>query len=260
MHDPGRSLVLAVSVCFNMVLLVMVCCIIRKRKTANSELFLAQVIIASGIDYYKRLDQMLQEIRLLRHDYKYHIEVIRELAKISGVKYIKRFLETVTDAYTQTEPPVYCENLVVSILLAHYAERYAKAGISFAVNAVLPAEIPQVDPEIEPLDTYELCIVLGNILENALEATVQVPPAQRQVRLFIQFKEDTLFIEATNTFDGRIMAPEKQRKTAKLPASRKGGAGGYGLTSVMAVCKRHCGEYMPHWTDQEYTVHILLNL
>jgi sensor histidine kinase regulating citrate/malate metabolism len=203
---------------------------------------------------------MLQEIRILRHDYKHQIEVIRELANISKVKYIQKYLESAMDAYDQTEPSVYCENLVVNVLLSSYSERYSKNNIAFSIEASLPAEIPQLDKSIEPLDTYEICIVLGNILENALEAVLLVPPEQRRVSLLMKLQDGRLFIEEKNSFDGRITLGDGRSKTATLPASRKGRSGGFGLQSVMAVCKRHCGEYIPKWTDNEYTVYILLNL
>jgi hypothetical protein len=65
-----------------------------------------------------------------------------------------------------------------------------------------------------------------------------------------------LFVEEKNTFDGRIIAGEGRA----VPQSRKGTGGGYGLRSVAAVCKRHAGEYLPEWTEKEYTIRLLLNL
>jgi hypothetical protein len=231
-----------------------------KKVKADYELHLAREIIASGIDYYKRLDRLLQEIRILRHDYKYQIGIIEELAKISKAKYIREFLSTTHTYYNQTEPVVYCENLVINALLANYAERFEKNNICFHVKAVLPAEIPHVDTQLNSLDNYEICIVLGNLLENSWEGTITVPEAQRRVSLYIHLMDGKLLIEEKNTFDGKIMADKEHFWHFNIPRSRKGMAGGYGLRSIMAVCNRHAGEYLPEWTDTEYTVHILLNL
>jgi hypothetical protein len=223
------------------------------------ELRLAKDIIASGADYYKRLDRILREIHILRHDYKYQMGVIDELAKISRARHIRDFLADARSYYSQTEPVVYCENLVISALLANYAERFEKNGVSFTVRAVLPVEIPHVDKG-SPLDNYEICIVLGNLLENAFEGTMRVPAARRRVSLDIRLVPGKLLIEEKNTFDGRIIAGEGQVSLFNIPRSRKGTGGGYGLRSVAAVCKRHSGDYLPEWTKNEYTIRLLLNL
>jgi sensor histidine kinase regulating citrate/malate metabolism len=145
----------------------------RKKAAGESyELRLAQEIIASGSDYYQRLDRILQEIRVLRHDYKYQLGVIDELAQISKARHIRDFLADARSRYNQTEPLIYCENLVVSALLAHYVKRLKKNSIPFSVRSVLPVEIPHVDKNLSPLTNYEVCIVLGNLLENAFETSM----------------------------------------------------------------------------------------
>ncbi|MDR0720913.1 MAG: GHKL domain-containing protein [Treponema sp.] len=224
------------------------------------ELRLAKEVIASGADYYKRLDRILREIRVLRHDYKYQIGVIDELAKISKARHIRDFLADARSYYSQTEPVVYCENFVVSALLANYAGRFEKNNISFKIRAVLPVEIPHVDKSLSPLDNYEICIVLGNLLENAFEGTMRVPAAQRRVSLEIRLASGKLLVEEKNTFDGRIISGDGQASSSNIPQSRKGTGGGYGLRSIAAVCKRHSGEYLPEWTGSEYTIRLLLNL
>ena len=227
-----------------------------EKTAAAYELYLVKEVIASGADYYKRMDSILQEIRILRHDYKYQIGVIDELAKISKARHILDFLAGARAYYNQTEPVVYCENLVINALLVNYAARFEKNGIPFQVRAALPAEIPRLDRTLSPLDNYDICIVLGNLLENAFEGTITVPVTRRRVSLEIRLMAEKLLIEMRNTFDGQIMADEGQL----VPPSRKGTGGGYGLRSVAAVCKRHGGEYLPQWTGSEYTVHLLLNL
>ncbi|MDR3122172.1 MAG: GHKL domain-containing protein [Treponema sp.] len=232
----------------------------KKAAGESYELHLARELIASGADYYKRLDRILQEIRVLRHDYKYQIGVIEELAKISRARHILDFLADARSYYNQTEPIVYCENPVVSALLAHYAERFEENSIAFAARAVFPSEIPRVDKSLSPLNSYEICVVLGNLLENAFEALMGVPAEQRRASLDISLSAGRLLlIEAKNTFDGTIMAGGGA-SSFSIPRSRKRTGGGHGLRSVVAVCKRHSGEYLPEWTESEYVIRLLLNL
>ena len=244
---------LGVIVCLVCLLAVCLSVIARqKKKNENDyELRIAKEIIASGVDYYKKLDQMLQEIRILRHDYKYQINVIEELAKISNAKYIHEFLETTRDWYNQTEPVVYCANPVINALLVNYMERFAKNDIPFQAQAVLPAGIKS---------NYEICIILGNLLENSLEGTMTVLPQERRVSLNIALAGGQLLIEVQNTFDGKLAWDKQTKSRIALPLSRKGAEGGYGLKSILAVCKRHGGEYLPRQNNNEYTARVLLNV
>jgi len=230
----------------------------KKRTVIDDELRLAKEIIASGVDYYKKLDRMLQDIRILRHDYKYQIGVIEELAKISNAKHINDFLESSKIRFLQTEPVVYCENMIVSALLANYTERFSANNTPFRVQAVLPAVLPKNSSRTgDVLDNYEICIVLGNLLENALEGTMTVPVQARCVNLFMRLVDIQLLIEVQNSFDGKLLFEDG--KTG-LPVTRKKKDGGYGLKSILAVCKRHGGEYLPQWTNKEYAVRILINV
>jgi hypothetical protein len=231
----------------------------EKAAGESYELHLVRELIASGADYYKRLDRILQEIRVLRHDYKYQIGVIDELAKISKARHILDFLADARSYYNQTEPVVYCENLVINALLAHYAERFEENSIAFTTRVVLPAEIPHVDKSLGPLNNYEICVVLGNLLENAFEAVMMIPAERRRVTLDISLGSGKLLIEAKNTFDGGITTGGGA-SSFNIPRSRKGTGGGYGLRSVVAVCQRHDGEYLPEWTESEYAIRLLLNL
>jgi len=231
----------------------------KKKTVIDDELRLAKEIIASGVDYYKKLDRMLQDIRVLRHDYKYQIGVIEELAKISNAKHINDFLESSKIRFLQTEPVVYCENIVVSALLANYTERFIANSIPFQVQAALPAVLPENSSRTgDALDNYEICIVLGNLLENALEGVLTIPAVNRRISLSMRLASLQLLIEVQNSFDGKLFFANG--KTTGLPITRKGKDGGYGIKSIMAVCKRHNGEYLPQWTDTEYTVRILLNI
>jgi sensor histidine kinase regulating citrate/malate metabolism len=244
-----------------MLALVFVLVFVSGRKTGlDYELRLAQEIINSGANYYKRLDGILREIKILRHDYKYQIGVIEELADISRAKYIREFLAGIKSRYLRTEPAIFCENLIISAILANYAERFAKHNIPFHVQAVLPAEFPSSGKTASPPDSYEICMVLGNLLENSFEGTMTAPMTERRVSLFIRINGGNLLIEAKNTFDGKLVFNKRGSGPGKLPQSRKGAGGGYGLKSIIAVCRRHGGEYLPQWTENEYTARFFLNL
>ena len=230
----------------------------KKKAVTDDEFRHAKEITASGVDYYKKLDHMLQDIRVLRHDYKYQIGVIEELAKISNAKHINEFLESTKTRFVATEPVVYCENIIVSALLANYAERFIANNITFQIQAALPSVLPENSNHAgDILDNYEICIVLGNLLENSLEGVMTIPSDDRHVSLSMRLAGAQLLIEVTNSFDGKIFLTDGN---AGLPVTRKGMGGGYGLKSIMAVCKRHSGVYLPQWTDKEYMVRILLNI
>jgi len=177
----------------------------KKKSVTDDELRIAKEIIASGVDYYKKLDRMLQDIRVLRHDYKYQIGVIEELAKITNAKHINEFLESTKNRFVATEPVVYCENMVVSALIANYTERFIANNITFQIQAALPSVLPEsINRAGDILDNYEICMVLGNLLENSLEGVMTIPSEDRRVSLSMRLAGAQLLIEVKNSFDGKI--------------------------------------------------------
>ena len=95
----------------------------------------------------------------------------------------------------------------------------------------------QVDlPEHACVDEIDLCLVLSNLLENALEASLRTDPARRRIHLQMHMHAGRiLLIQVENAFDGEIHEKDGVYKSAK----RKGN--GVGLQSVRRIAEKNGG-------------------
>jgi sensor histidine kinase YesM len=127
----------------------------------------------------------------------------------------------------------FCENYVADVILRHFAVLAEREGIHYKVDAVIP--------ETLPIDNADLCTVISNLLENALEACAYVVEDKKIIVTVKQIKSN-LTILVDNSFDGT------HRTRGGVFLSRKRhNREGVGLASVRAIAEKYSGgaEFMP---------------
>ena len=113
-----------------------------------------------------------------------------------------------------------------------------KGGIGIQISTDLP------DP-LYPSDN-DLCVILGNLLENAVEAVKKLPKEQRLIRFQMFYENSSLMIEVINRFDG----PPPPVGEHPVSAKRKGRTG-IGLDSVRAAARKYNGSLDLRSDDKE---------
>jgi sensor histidine kinase regulating citrate/malate metabolism len=114
---------------------------------------------------------------------------------------------------------VYAEDPHINAVISGYAALFECNGIKFSSNIM-----------ITPIEKYtvELCLILSNALQNALEASLQLPTDRRSISITAKIKHDYLVLQIANRFNGTIELADEA-----LPPSTKDSTGhGYGLTSI----------------------------
>ena len=214
----------------------------KTKKSAEAEF--ASGIISSGRDYYHKMDGMQEKLRILRHDYKYHIAAIGELAASGDNDGIRQHLSGIQAQFSEDDIRDYCSNNVINALLSSYAERCAESGVKFNAVASMPKALT--------IPNYDLCIILGNLLENAIEACEKLTDG-KNIELWVKPLGQQLAIMVRNSFDGNVIHSDDRLLSTKKD-------GGYGLGSVEAVVKRYEGELTPEWGGGMFTVGVTVKL
>jgi sensor histidine kinase YesM len=181
--------------------------------------------------YYTVMFEKDDAIKKARHDIRHHILVIRELiAKGGPEQYSENLLGALSDLTDETKS--YCSNHSVNAVAAHYLRLAENEGI--AVDAKL--NIPEDTGAVPAMD---LCVILGNFLENALEACRRVAEtSERFISVRTRIIDGSLVIIVENSFDGVLNEKDGVYLSLKEGA---GGDEGIGLSSVKAVCDKHEG-------------------
>ncbi len=203
----------------------------------------ARDIISSGQEHYKKMNEMYESLRILRHDYKYHLNTVSELLNLDKKKDAEVYLAEVQKQLSINELPNFCSNSVINALIISYYERFLKLNIKFDTQIIIPKDTS--------IPNYDMCIVLGNLLENALEACKNHKDST--IELIINTQGSHLAIKVKNSFNGKILDIDGH------PVSNKD-EGGLGLRSVQAVALHHGGELMTEWNSSFFTAYVLIKM
>lgn len=133
--------------------------------------------------------------------------------------------------------------------LVNYKYSIAKRfDIDFSVKLDIPVHLP--------FDNADMCIILGNVLDNALEANMRGNIDKKYVKLNMRMDTNNLFIIVENSFDGKIKTDTKGHvitlKTNKVEEH------GLGLGSIQKAVDKYSGIMKVSYTDMIFTTEILL--
>lgn len=198
---------------------------------------------------YTLISDNIDEVRRLRHDMKYHMNVIQGLLDQQDYGALRQYLNDYHSQQTalNTDLPLYTQNQTVNILAAHFANRAQAEDIRTEFNIHLPAELP--------VDRTHLTGLLGNLWQNALEACMELPKdSDRFITTVIAIRQDKLMLQCLNS-----AASVLQDKDGHY-ISTKGPTRGSGLTSIEDIVSLYDGFCEFGFNGQVFSCSIVLPL
>jgi len=129
---------------------------------SSSRLEMANKQLKMQKEYYIALSGQMSEIREIKHDFRHFIGVMLRLAEEDKIYELKKFLYEYVKKTEMKPLPVFCENVVANSIIGYYYLRANESGIPFEVQCSINRQAAMSDSD--------LCIVLGNAIDNAIEA------------------------------------------------------------------------------------------
>lgn len=183
------------------------------------------------------------EMRGYKHDFHHHLQAIRgqlEAGEIDrAIAYIDRLDETLKSMDTLLKTG----NVTVDAILSTKIANAKAEGISVTVNANIPDSLTLTDLEIS--------IIIGNLLDNAIEACRNAD-GEKFIRLSLHMKGKMLYFYMLNS------AGAKKQKLGSLFKTSKGGAHGFGLHRAETVLNEHGGWVKYNSEDGAFTSEFLV--
>ena len=168
------------------------------------------------------------EVRRQRHDLRHQLTVIRDLNRHAETEKLHRYIDGLIEAIPGNPELQLCENTAINAVASHYVLMARNAGIITDVLFQIPADTGV-------MQEIDLCIIIGNLLENAVEACIRASMETRKIKLHATMKNDHLRITCENSYPGVNMA-----SNGKLMSSKHSGEG-VGIRSVQAVVEKYGG-------------------
>lgn len=195
---------------------------------------------------YENLQNRIDETRRARHDLRQIITVIQACLKDEDTERLKTYIANYTKTLPADTPMSYCENYAVNALILYYADQCRCSGIDFQVSARYP-------PDSAVAET-DAVILLGNLVENAVEACRRQEYDPKVVKLNIQSTDDSVIITIDNTHDGKV------NRQGKGFASSKGERTGIGIATIQNIAARYNGIVKFECDDLMFHSSVLLQL
>lgn len=197
--------------------------------------------------YFSVLRRQVNETKVIRHDMRHHFMVIGGLLEDREYDRLAAYVSEYRGATSGNEAELYSDNNVINILLYHYNALAGQQGVLFDARCEPVAQVRPSDGD--------LCSVLSNLLENAVEACARAKEGKRFIRLAVTALGDDLVIRMENSTDGAV-----RPQGTTFSSSREEGREGYGLRSVRAIAARYGGSAQFGWDadKQVFTSLIIL--
>ncbi len=214
------------------------------RLTERAKLQQENTLLSMESKRYSELRKYMDETRELRHDFRQHVFVLSELLdseKITELKaYISQLSEKAGKGYKS-----YCANMAVDAVASHYDGLAENIGAKISWRLELPHVLPMNEPDY--------CAMLGNLLENALNAVKPLPPEERRVNVISSMLSDVMLgLSVDNRYSGTISFGKNG-----LPVSNQRGHG-TGLLSVMNTVNHYGGTMDIRTEGNIFSVNIIM--
>jgi len=195
--------------------------------------------------HYAEVENMYKQVRGWRHDYKNHIQTLKAYMSVNEYDKVNAYLDELNEDLTNVDTIMKTGNIIIDAIL--------NSKISLAKSKKIDVNAKVSVPENLNISEIDLCVIIGNLLDNAIEACENIESGEKFIRIFIGMKNTQLYVYIANTAPGGKLTKVNGRFT-----TRKSGYHGFGLARVDKTVEKYRGYVKRSSEDGAFTTEILL--
>ena len=195
--------------------------------------------------HYQEVENMYRQTRGWRHDYRNHIQTMKAYAAQGDLEAIRKYLDMLDVDLNTVDTVVKTGNSMADAILNSKISLAKARNIPVKVDAHIPVQLK--------MSELDLCCIIGNLFDNAIEASMKLPEEERLIRVYMDMKGTQLYISFTN-----FTAGGKLNKTGKVFRTSKGEGHGFGLVRIDAIVERLEGYLSRNSEEGAFTTEILI--
>lgn len=175
------------------------------------------------------VQNIYQTMRAWRHDYHNHMQSIKAMLEMGKKDELSDYLDNLEKDLDSIDIAIRTGNVGLDAILSSKVSIARKNNIEVNCTAKVPSELSVPD--------VHLCAIVGNLMDNAIEACEKIPAgtAPRFIRIYIGLFKSQLYISVTNS-----TKEKKRRRLAEL-VTCKLGEHGFGLRRIDRLAERYDG-------------------
>lgn len=176
---------------------------------------------------YGEIREIYMDMRGWRHDYHNHMQVMKAQLTMGNLEEIRTYLDELEKELDRVDTSVKSGNLMADAILNSKLTLARRQKISVDCAVKLPEKLPVED--------VDLCVILGNLMDNALEACAQVKEPERFLRIYMAVNKSQLYLSIQNSAS---QEPDFEQQNY---ITKKRGNHGLGMKRVKAAVDKYDG-------------------
>lgn len=174
--------------------------------------------------YYQNFRQQETQVRRLRHDLNNHLAVLQGLLAVGEQEKALQYLKQISDSAGIQSTQHYCDNEIANVVLASKMDKLGREGLYADIAVSLPQRLPVAD--------VDLCALLGNALDNAIEGSQGAP--ERKITVRCKADKGLFMLQVRNPVGGQVQADLSTTKKDKS-------IHGFGIPGMREIVERYHG-------------------
>lgn len=174
-------------------------------------------------------------VRMLRHDMKHHMNELYHLADKGDNETIKEYVACMGEQIHMADPKVNCGIPAIDGVLGYMILQAESKGIEVKTHVVVP--------ESMVLSSYDMNILLGNLMQNAIDAVEKCE--DKHIDVLIRYDRSCIFIKINNPYIGELKYKDGEYLTTKKDYKEHG----LGILSVKNIVEQYDGSI--YFTEED---------
>lgn len=216
--------------------------IVRKTEKENA---LLQQQSEMQLEVYSDLQQRYQNSMRTIHDAKRHVRALESLIQSDHLAEAQQYKESLFQKLNELQPSIQCDNPLLSAILNHVFLKAEQRHIALKMDL-------QGEEQLSMLAGVDLTTIVSNLLDNAVDAVLELPEEQRYIHFAVAFQMGEIMIHVENPTKNDL------KREGNAVVSTKEGHLGLGLKNVEMVVKKYKGDFKIHVKDGNFVVAITI--
>lgn len=217
---------------------------VHEKQTLTNERTLLAMQIDTAAKQIDVLKTTQKQTSIYRHDMRHHIALIHSYLIEDNIEKARQYLDLVQSNIDSITPISCCENNLVNLILTSFVLKANEHNITLTIDVILPKTLS--------IPETELCTLLSNALENAINATSKLEnDFYKKIYINCKLNDNRLLLYIENCFNGHITLENN------IPVSNQNGHG-LGVKSIESIVTKRDGYFACEIIDQTFILRIVL--
>lgn len=229
--------------------------VIIRKVEENTDFRFANQQLSMQQEHYHNIIEGHKVTRGLWHDMKNNLIAIHTFLEHQDIKSALGAVEFMNEDLKNTSKAILSGNMVIDALLNNKISVAKAQGIEFITTFTVPSTIN--------INSLDLCMILGNALDNAIESCTKITDKyiEKKIEIKVFFRQDSLIISVSNPYeqnslhksDGKFLSSKQKIKVHSIDQWH-----GYGLYNMEKAIHRNFGNMIISTENNIFSLNIII--